>query len=268
MKIDAKKYGPWAVIPGGSEGIGACLATRLAESGINSVLVARKPEPLEETAAQVRKLGVQVRTLALDLTADTMLDKIKAVTDDIEVGSLFYNAGAAHKTGPFLDGSIDDALRIIRLNAVGQAVLSHHFGKKMAKRGRGAIVLFGSLAGNAGSPSVVTYSGAKAFSQIFAEGLWWEMKQYGVDVLQVVVGMTATPAMARLGLTYENGGSVTSDWVAENALKNIANGPVFVMPEMWEGFVGLATPDRRAVTEANAKFILGNTEGSFAPPVD
>ena len=45
--MDARKYGPWAVIAGGSEGIGPCLAERLAEAGINSVLIARKPEPLE-----------------------------------------------------------------------------------------------------------------------------------------------------------------------------------------------------------------------------
>jgi short-subunit dehydrogenase len=268
MKVDAKKYGPWAVIPGGSEGIGACLATMLAENGINSVLVARKPEPLEETAVLVRKAGAQCRTLALDLTAADMLDKVRAATDDIEVGLLAYNAGAAHKTGPFLDGSIDDVLRIIRLNAVGQAVLSHHFGKKMAKRRRGGIMLFGSLAGNGGSPSVVTYAGAKAFSQIFAEGLWWELKEHNVDVLQVVVGMTMTPAMARLGLTYDKGGAVSSEHVAKLALENIQNGPVFVMPEMWEGFVGLANADRRAVTEQNAKFILGNTEGTFAAPVE
>ena len=44
----------------------------------------------------------------------------------------------------------------------------------------------GSLAGVAGSPSVVTYSGAKAYSQIFSEGLWWELRQEGVDVLHDV----------------------------------------------------------------------------------
>ena len=72
--------------------------------------------------------------------------------------------------------------------------LAHHFGRKMASRGKGGIVLMGSLAGNGGSPTVVPYAGAKAFSQIFAEDLWWELKQRGVDVLHVVVGSTATPA--------------------------------------------------------------------------
>jgi short-subunit dehydrogenase len=263
--MDAQKYGPWAVIAGGSEGMGRCLATRLAEAGLNIVLIARKAEPLEQTAADVRaKHGVEVRTLSLDLTADDMLDRVRTVTDDIDVGLLVYNAGASHKTDFFVDWQQDDLLRVIKLNVVGQTVLAHHFARRMAARGHGGIILMGSLAGVAGSPTVITYSGAKAYSQIFSEGLWWELKQHGVDVLHVVVGSTNTPAMDRLGIVYKDGEGVEPDWVAELSLANIANGPVFVMPEMQEGFVLLNSPDRRAVTEGNANFIMGNTEGTWA----
>ena len=67
--IDKNVYGPWAVIAGGSEGVGASFARQLAEAGLNLVLIARKPEPLEEVAAQVRAHGVEVRTLQQDLLA-------------------------------------------------------------------------------------------------------------------------------------------------------------------------------------------------------
>ncbi|MCB2059751.1 MAG: SDR family NAD(P)-dependent oxidoreductase [Novosphingobium sp.] len=263
MNIDRGKYGPWAVIPGGSEGIGACIARELAGSGINSVLIARKPEPLEQVAQEVRNLGAEARTLSLDMTAPDMLDRIREVTDDIEVGLLVYNAGASLRTGPFIEWSLEDVNQVIRLNVVGQTTLAHHFGRRMADRGKGGIVLMGSLAGVAGSPSVITYSGAKAFSQIFSEGLWWELKQHGVDVLHVVVGSTNTPAMERLGIVYKRGEGVESEWVAKLTLENIANGPVFVMPEMAEGFAQLTNPDRRALTEGNAAFILRNTEGTW-----
>jgi short-subunit dehydrogenase len=261
--IDAAKYGPWAVIPGGSEGIGSSLAEELAKVGINSVLIARKPEPLEEVATSIRsRYGVEVRTLGLDLTAPDMLERVRAATDDIEVGLLVYNAGASLRTGPFIDWALDDVLQVIRLNVVGQTVLSHHFGRLMARRGRGGIILMGSLAGVAGSPSVITYSGAKAYSQIFSEGLWWELRQHGVDVLHVVVGTTNTPAMARLGIDYGDTGDDPA-MVARLALDNIAEGPVVVVPAMREGFVQLCTPNRRAVTEGNASFILSNTEGTW-----
>src|SRR5438874_3021080 len=135
--IDAEKYGPWAVIAGGSEGIGSALAGYLAEAGINIVLVARKVEPLEDVAADLRaRTGVEVRTLSLDLSADDMLDRLRAATDDIDVGFLVYNAGASHVTGEFINWPLEDVEKVVRLNTLGQAMLAHHFGKLMAQRGK------------------------------------------------------------------------------------------------------------------------------------
>ena len=263
--IDKEKYGPWAVIAGGSEGIGECIARDLASAGINLVLLARKPGPLKALAGRLKdEFGVETRALAIDLTQPDMLDRVAGLTDDIDVGLLVYNAGASHRTGPFLDWPVEDVLKVIHLNVDGQALLAHHFGRRLRARGRGGIVLIGSMAGNAGSPSVVAYAGAKAFSQIFGEGLWWELKQEGVDVLQVVVGPTATPAMERLGITYHEGEAVRSEDVARHALANIADGPVFVMPELRDAFDQFATPDRRGATLMNASYVLGNTEGTFS----
>jgi short-subunit dehydrogenase len=261
--IDPKKYGPWAVIAGGSEGIGPCIARDLAQLGINVVLIARKPEPLQEVAADLRaQSGTQVRTLALDLTTNSMLDRVREVTDDIDVGLLIYNAGASHRTGPFINWALEDVIKVIQLNTIGQAILTHHFGKRMAARGKGGMVLMGSIAGNGGCPSVVPYAGAKAFSQIFSEGLWWEMKQHGVDVLHVAVGSTATPAMARLGIAYRKNAVDEPQDVARHVLANIANGPVTVVPSMVDRFGQLATADRRKATEMNAALVMGNTQGA------
>lgn len=264
VAIDAARYGPWAVIAGGSEGIGACVAADLARAGVNLVLIARKVEPLEAVAEDLRgRFGVEVRTLSLDLTDEAMLNRVGEATDDIEVGLLVYNAGASHRTGPFLDWPLADVLKVVRLNTVGQTVLAWHFGKKMAARGRGGVILMGSLAGNAGSPSVIPYAGAKAFSQIFSEGLWWELKQHGVDVLHLVVGSTDTPAMARLGIVHRKNAADSSEAVAQYALANLANGPVAVVPSMQARFAELATTDRRAATESNAALVMGNTEGTW-----
>lgn len=261
VPVDPKKYGPWAVIPGGSEGIGACIAEHLAASGINVVLIARKPGPLAETAAKVKAMGVQARTLSLDMTAPDMLEKIRAATDDLDIGLLVYNSGASHKTGAYLDWDLPDIVKVIRLNTEGQAILAWHFGKRMAARGAGGIILMGSLAGNAGSPMVIAYSGAKAFSQMFSEGLWWELRPKNVDVLHVVVGSTDTPAMERLGIKSKD--QDPPDLVARLALENVANGPVAVVPSMRPRFKDLATTDRRGATESNGVFIVANTKGTW-----
>lgn len=55
--LQVQQYGPWAVIAGGSEGVGAEFAAQLAQAGLNLVLIARKPGPLHATAARCRDLG-------------------------------------------------------------------------------------------------------------------------------------------------------------------------------------------------------------------
>src|SRR5689334_11414022 len=71
------RYGPWALIAGGSEGIGEAFAFGAAARGLNLVLVARKPQTLEDVAGRIRKQhGVEVRTEALDLAAPDLASRL------------------------------------------------------------------------------------------------------------------------------------------------------------------------------------------------
>lgn len=78
-----------------------------------------------------------------------------------------------------------------------------------------------------GSPTLTTYCAAKAFSPIFTESLWMERAAFGVDVLHLNIGFTATPAMARLGMDI--GVAEAPETVAQEGLDNIANGPVWIV---------------------------------------
>jgi uncharacterized protein len=230
----ADRYGPWALIAGASEGIGASFAHQIADAGVNVVLVARRPEPLEEAAEAIRAAtGVEVRTLALDLTADDMIDRVASATDDLDIGLLVYNAGATHGAVRFHDEAIDLPLRLVRLNCVGPVVMCHHFGHRMAERGRGGIILLTSMSAVSGSARTVTYSASKAFDLVFAEGLWAELAPRGVNVLALVAGATRTPAMARSGALIggEAFPGMEPDDVAREGLANLANGPTWVAGE-------------------------------------
>jgi short-subunit dehydrogenase len=92
--IDTAKYGPWALVAGGSEGVGAEFAQLLAEAGLNLVLVARKPDPLQHTAERCRRHGGEVRTVQADLSAPDASESIAAATSGLEVGLLILVAGA------------------------------------------------------------------------------------------------------------------------------------------------------------------------------
>ena len=83
--FDPATYGPWALVVGGSEGVGAEIAFRLADQGVSTVLVARKTGPLEETAEAVRAKGVECRTLSVDLTEPGATEGIAAACEQARV---------------------------------------------------------------------------------------------------------------------------------------------------------------------------------------
>jgi short-subunit dehydrogenase len=247
--ITKDRHGPWAVLIGGSEGIGEALAERLAAIGINLVLVARKPEPLAATAEKARVGGAQVRTLSHDASAEDLLERIRELTDDVEVGLLVHNVGGGG-SGRVFDRPLEDVLRSANVNCVNFTKLVHHFGKPMAARGAGGIIAFSSMAGNVGSAYMASYSGGKAYVQLFCEALWAELAGSGVDVLCMPIGSADTPARQRSGVKNNDLFPVARpEVVAEQALREIGNGPVQVPAGSEKAFATFAIPDRRAAVD-------------------
>lgn len=229
-----QRYGPYALIAGASEGIGAAFARQLAARGVGLVLVARRAEPLERLADELRSsTSVDVRSAVVDLTAPDVDERLAAASDGLDIGLLVYNAGAAHAASDFHDEPVDVALRMVALNCVGPVVTCHRFGKAMRERGRGGIVLVGSMAGSAGCGRVVTYAATKAFDQVFAEGLWKELAPHGVHVLALIAGATDTPALARSGARLDTEGypPMGPAEVAHEGIEHLADGPTWYAGE-------------------------------------
>ena len=237
----AAKYGPWALVCGASDGVGAAFAEGLAERGVNVVLLARRQALLDEVAAGLAgRTDVQTRTLAVDLADHDAASAIAAATDDLEIGFLVYCAGADPNFQPFLSNSIDTAEAMVQRNCIVPMQLCHHFAPPMVHRGRGGIVLFGSGAGLAGGPNMVAYGATKAFDMVFTEALWSELHDRGVDVLGLILGKTNTPALRRLEhsrghLSSEDAAPADADSVDQviaEAFENLSNGPTLLVGEM------------------------------------
>lgn len=224
--MNLEKYGPWALIVGGSEGVGASFARKLAASGFRLVLVARKLPPLRELADELTTGGTEVRIVSVDMSKPDALERVCAVTADIEVGLLVYNAGANAVRGKFVELDPEVYRSVIAVTVTGQSEFAHHYGALMCQRGHGGIILTGSLSGYMGSPSLAAYTAAKAFSRVFTEALWAECSPLGVDVLHLNIGFTATPAMARLG--YDLTAATPPEIVAQEGIDHIADGPVWI----------------------------------------
>jgi uncharacterized protein len=188
-----EKYGPTALIAGASEGMGASFARGLAARGLDLVLVARRKEPLEETARQIREaFGVKVQAVVCDLGTNDATRQIASAIGDAAVDLLVYNAALSY-IGPYLQASPETHMDIATVNAVTPLAMVHHFGGKMVERRRGGVVIMASIAGFQGSPYLATYAATKAFDRTLAEGLWYEWKPLGVDVIACCAGATTTP---------------------------------------------------------------------------
>jgi short-subunit dehydrogenase len=225
-----QQYGPWAVIAGGSEGIGLCFARLLAAAGVNLVLLARRSGPLQAAKQELcKEYPVEVRIHALDLTATDLEDQLTGITKELEIGLLIYNAGAVHGAGLFLDEPLERARKLIALNCTGPAIFCHHLGNAMRQRGRGGILLMSSLSGLTGGAYIAAYAATKAFDIVLAESLWAELTPCGVHVLGLVAGATDTPAMSASGIRFEPDHAMDPMTVAVEGLEHLSHGPLHVV---------------------------------------
>jgi short-subunit dehydrogenase len=232
MSIDAHKFGPWAVVTGASSGIGREFAHQLADAGINVVLVARRRAMLQDLGAELaRSYGVDYRAVGVDLSDPGALTPIAEATNDIDVGLLVSNAGAA-LPGPFLDSDLQDQRAILRLNTAAHLGLTHHFGGRLARRGRGGIVLVSALGAVHGVPYLSNSAATKAYVTSLGAGLHVELAQHGVHVTVLHPGPTRTPVLAELGLDPDKMPipPMTPDDCAREALRALARNRAHCIP--------------------------------------
>jgi uncharacterized protein len=203
VRMDPGQFGPWALVTGASSGIGWEFARQIAASGIHVVLVARREQLLQELGARLTSdFGVQHRAVAVDLSEGGILATLEEKTADLDVGLVVSNAGAAH-AGEFLEADRREMERRLRLNTLAHLDIAHHFGQRLAARGRGGLVLVGAMGGSKGIPWMASDSASKAYVVSFAQALHAEWKPHGVHVTALLPSATETPALADLGLTPE-----------------------------------------------------------------
>jgi short-subunit dehydrogenase len=199
-EVDSYTYGPWAIVTGASSGIGEEFARQAAANGLNVVLVARREERLRHVAAGLTtQYDIETRVLPVDLSDDGAFNAIVEGTEGLDIGLVISNAGAGNP-GPFISLPHDRLREIVRLNVFAHLDLAHHFGKKLAERGRGGLVLVSAVAAVGGLPFMANDSATKAYVLNLGEALQVELRQAGVEVTVLVPVLVNTPVVARIGL--------------------------------------------------------------------
>jgi short-subunit dehydrogenase len=186
--------GKYALITGGSEGIGYELAKLFARDGYNLVIVARDRDRLEQVAD---KLGNEYKTTVIPISKDLFQKeaaseiyaelRMKEIKIDVLV-----NDAAQGQHGFFADTDLQRDIDLIQLNIISLVSLTKLFLKDMLLRNEGKILQLASIASVYPAPLLATYAATKAFVLSFSEALANELKETNITVTALMPGATET----------------------------------------------------------------------------
>lgn len=185
--------GKVAMITGGSRGLGLQMAEGLGEMGCKLAITARKQAELDEAEAHLKKLGIEVMTIAGDLSKfesiPGMVDAVLAKYGTIDI--LVNNAGASWGA-PAEDHPLDAWNKVMNLNINAMFLLCREVGKRvMIPKKSGKIINLSSIAGLSGNPpdmTTIAYNTSKGAAVNFTRALASEWGKYNINVNAICPG--------------------------------------------------------------------------------
>jgi len=209
---------PFAVVTGGSSGIGLELAKEFSRNGFDVLLAAEPDGRLASAASEVQALGGSVSTVATDLTksdgVETLYDAIKAGGRPVDAVAINAGFGLG---GDFRETDLDTEIKMIQLNCVSTVHLAKHMAQDMSVRGSGRMLFTASVASLMPAPFEAVYGATKAFVFSFAEALRNELKDTGVSVTALLPGVTETDFFHRAEMDDTTAGASKKDDPADVA---------------------------------------------------
>jgi uncharacterized protein len=197
MNIDEGRK--FAVITGGSSGIGYEFAKVCAEQNLEVLIVA--DHGADEAAERLRAGGAAVTALQADLSTFDGNEGVAATvlqrSQPVDVLALNAGKGVA---GPFLDTDLERDLALIQLKIGSVIHLAKRLLPAMITRGEGRVLITSSVAGTMPGPYYATYAASKAYLLSFAEALRHELKDTGVTVTALLPGATDTEFFDNAGM--------------------------------------------------------------------
>ncbi|MFP6578886.1 MAG: SDR family NAD(P)-dependent oxidoreductase [Myxococcota bacterium] len=222
-----KRYGEWALVTGASSGIGEAWARALAADGLSCALSARREDRLEALAAELEAAhGIETRIVPADLADPEGAGRVLEAVSDLEIAVLVNNAGVGC-AGRFDLRSADELAPLVAVNCAAPLRLTSALLPAMRGRGRGAVILVGSIAGRQPLGLHAVYAATKGFDLLFGEALYVEMKPFGIDVLVVEPGTTETEFQQVAGEVPHSG--VPPERVVEVSLEALGTRPSVVV---------------------------------------
>jgi uncharacterized protein len=240
----ANKKTEYALVTGGTSGIGYEIAKLLANDGYNLVLVARSSDRLLEVSDEFQELGVDVLLIDKDLFDPSAAREVyhELRNQGIYISVLINNAGQGQK-GFFHEVHLDRHLEIIQLNITSLVTLTKLCLDDMIKRKSGKILNLASVVSKTPAPEFSIYAASKAFVLSFSEALAKELEGTNVTVSALLPGRTDTDFFFKADMTDTK----------EFQDHELAD-PVEVAKD---GYDALMSGDSRVISGAKNKIMVG-----------
>lgn len=226
----------WALVTGGSSGIGYAIARLLAARGYHLVLVSNQEKELAAIKADFEKnFGISVVVVHQDLaTGDAALTLHRTCSEKkLTIDILVNNAGMFF-FGEAAEADPRKATALVNLHIMTPALLCSLFGKDMKNRRRGRILIISSISAYRDFPGISYYGSSKRFLMSFATSLRCEMREYGVSVTCVCPGAAATSLYGEspidIQLALKIGIMHTAEQVAAAAVRALFAGKGMIIP--------------------------------------
>ena len=241
---EAQGRRPWALVTGGSSGMGLEYARQLAEIGCNLLLVSNQEEELQKVATLLStENAIQVIPHYHDLASEKAAEELLAFckSENLIVDILINNAGMFFFEELTSENEAK-ALTMMRLHIYTPTRLCVLFGEEMKQRGCGYIINMSSMAAQLPCPGITVYSATKAYLKSFGKSLFFEMRPYGVGVTTVCPAAIATPLyklkpnLLRMGVKIGLIG--TPQWLVRKAIRGMMRMKRVVKP----GFMNIYLP--------------------------
>ncbi|MFV0385150.1 glucose 1-dehydrogenase [Paracoccus sp. (in: a-proteobacteria)] len=191
--------GKMAIVTGGGQGIGKAITLRLAAEGCKVAVFDLKPETAEQTAAEAKSAGGEVRVYGVDVADRAAVEAaVQAAESDLGPTWLLVNNAGWDKPAPFLSTDSDLWDKIIAINLNGPLNTHKAVLPGMVERGGGRVVNIASDAARVGTATEAVYSACKGGMISFTKSIARELARSGVLLNTVCPGPTNTPMMQQV----------------------------------------------------------------------
>ncbi len=186
FSLEAKQ----AVVIGAGSGIGQAVAQGLAAFGARVLCADLNEEAAKNTAEAISAEGGDASSVSLDITDSASVQAVLSIPAALDV---LVCTPAVNVRKPLLDYSEAEFERVVNLNLKGSFFVMQAAGKRMARQGRGSIILFSSIRAQVVEPGQSVYAATKAGTLQLVKTLAAELGSSGVRVNAVAPGVVETP---------------------------------------------------------------------------